>query len=210
MASKLSQASCVHSGPPASVGSVGRPHVLLRRIITALLHVLYEEAGQQGMQGEACRKTITQVGEIRLGGIGSVESGLVRPFPVAPCFPLSHPFPPALQVAPKLLLAPFSAALNCSRTTRTAMELQHISKSGGTSMCRLAVEAGGLRTHNAEMLHNCLVGAGGEVLRWRVARLWRRFSSCFPPSEALPLLLPCPHVSLPSPLALTLGADPHL
>ena len=60
VASKLSQVSCAHSGPP-SVGSAGLPHVLLRRIITAVLHVLYEEAGKQGKHGETCRKTITQV-----------------------------------------------------------------------------------------------------------------------------------------------------
>ena len=46
------------------------------------------------------------------------------------------------------------------------MELQHISKSGGTSMCRLAMEAGGLRTQNAGMLHNCLVGQHGGVVWW--------------------------------------------
>ena len=61
VASKLSQVSCAHSGPP-SVGSAGLPHVLLRRIVTAVLHVLYEEAGQQGKRGETCRKTVTEVG----------------------------------------------------------------------------------------------------------------------------------------------------
>ena len=80
--------------------------------------------------------------------------------------PISHLSLLAPQVSPRLLLAPFSAALNCSRVTRTAMELQHISKSGGTSMCRLAMEAGGLRTQNAGMLHNCLVGQHGGVV-WR-------------------------------------------
>ena len=100
----------------------------------------------------------------------SVVSGL---FCLLVCSTPLSSFPPpthsylTLQIAPRLLLAPFSAALNCSRTTRTAMELQHISKSGGTSMCRLAMEAGGLRTQNAGMLHNCLVGqrgGGGAVV----------------------------------------------
>lgn len=60
---------------------------------------------------------------------------------------------------PQLLLDPFSKALNCSRASRVAVELLHISKSGGTSMCRLAVETGGLRNSHAEMLDNCLVSA---------------------------------------------------
>ena len=40
-----------------------------------------------------------------------------------------------LQIVPELLLEPFSKALNCSRSSRVALELLHISKSGGTSMC---------------------------------------------------------------------------
>ena len=64
-------------------------------------------------------------------------------------------------MAPVILLA-FAGSMNCSRTVRPAVELLHISKSGGTSMCQLAVQAG-LRNPSTSLDGNCLVnGAQAE------------------------------------------------
>ncbi len=59
------------------------------------------------------------------------------------------------QVLPKILRS-FAGALDCSRASRPAFELLHISKSGGTSMCALA---GLARLHNygVNVDANCLV-----------------------------------------------------
>ena len=73
---------------------------------------------------------------------------------------LAHPPPPSPQAAPGILQS-FAGAANCSRTQRAAVELLHISKSGGTSMCQLAKEAG-LRNPAADMDGNCLVGGRGQ------------------------------------------------
>ena len=50
----------------------------------------------------------------------------------------------------------FAGALNCSRAARPAMELLHISKCGGTSLCQLAAAAG-LHPPGANINQNCLV-----------------------------------------------------
>ena len=50
----------------------------------------------------------------------------------------------------------FAGALNCSRGARPALELLHLSKAGGTSMCQLAA-ASGLKNPAATINANCLV-----------------------------------------------------
>ena len=59
----------------------------------------------------------------------------------------------------------FAAAFNCSRSSRTSLELLHISKAGGTSVCQLAVDAG-LRIQAPDMDRNCMVGHFGDGPRW--------------------------------------------
>lgn len=136
-AAKLSGASC----SPSTFNTVALPFVILRRLITAILHVLYEEAGR-GTDGLACREAVVKV---------------CRDYISATLTPHTPPLCTCPQAAPGLLIKPFSEALNCSRSSRQAYELLHISKSGGTSMCRLAVEAGRLQNPASEMLDNCLV-----------------------------------------------------
>ena len=84
---------------------------------------------------------------------------------------LSHLLIPCLctfsQVAPPVLLS-FGASMNCSRAARPAVELLHISKSGGTSMCQLAAKSG-LANPGANMHRNCLVSEGsgkGQAMEW--------------------------------------------
>ena len=62
---------------------------------------------------------------------------------------------PLLQASSKVITS-FALALNCSRAHRPALELLHISKSGGTSMCQLA-KAAGLFNPNANVDANCMV-----------------------------------------------------
>ena len=68
--------------------------------------------------------------------------------------PSSMPSHPS-QVTPSIIFS-FAGAMNCSRAVRSAVELIHISKSGGTSMCQLAANAG-LRNPGADINANCLV-----------------------------------------------------
>ena len=56
----------------------------------------------------------------------------------------------------KTFSATFSATLNCSRHSRGILELLHVSKSGGTSVCQLAKEEG-LYNPYSTLDHNCIV-----------------------------------------------------
>lgn len=56
----------------------------------------------------------------------------------------------------------FARAMNCSRTARHGVELVHISKSGGTSMCQLAAKSG-LYNPGTNMNANCLVRGMGHA-----------------------------------------------
>ena len=68
--------------------------------------------------------------------------------------PSSMPSHPS-QVTPSIIFS-FAGAMNCSRAVRSAVELIHISKSGGTSMCQLAANAG-LWNPGTNINANCLV-----------------------------------------------------
>ena len=66
--------------------------------------------------------------------------------------------PAGLQVSPSILNL-FAHAMNCSRASRHGVELIHISKSGGTSMCQLA-DKSGLYNPGTSIDANCLVRDG--------------------------------------------------
>ena len=71
-------------------------------------------------------------------------------------FCTEHKFCDILSQVTPLIIHAFAGSVNCSRAFRPAVELIHISKSGGTSMCQLAAKSG-LWNPGADMNANCLV-----------------------------------------------------
>lgn len=65
---------------------------------------------------------------------------------------------PKIEKATNIVLTSFARALSCSRASRTAFEFLHVSKSGGTSMCRLARITGHL-TPAIDSGTNCMSGS---------------------------------------------------
>ena len=90
-------------------GGAALPYVALRRTTLAVLHVLHEEASTAGQQQQHASK----------GGVSSEanSSGTEG----TDCHRV------IAEVAPTMLLA-FAGMLNCSRASRAAVELLHISK----------------------------------------------------------------------------------
>ncbi|GAX73272.1 hypothetical protein CEUSTIGMA_g726.t1 [Chlamydomonas eustigma] len=109
------------------VPEVGLPHVMVRRVVLAVLHILSEHGKLPGHHGLACRSVVEKV-----------SPGIIRAF---------------------------AGALNCSRAARPAIELLHISKAGGTSMCQLAKDSGLVNPY-ADMDLNCLVQRFKDDPKW--------------------------------------------
>ncbi|GAX77026.1 hypothetical protein CEUSTIGMA_g4473.t1 [Chlamydomonas eustigma] len=121
--------------PSNNTTSFGVPYVLLRRTTMAVLHTLHEEAHTSLELSSSIHRQHSEIQNRSLACLTALNK-------------TSHP----------IILA-FSRALNCSRYSRSAMELLHISKSGGTSLCQLATgrNAGKLWNPYNSMSDNCLI-----------------------------------------------------
>ncbi|GAX77024.1 hypothetical protein CEUSTIGMA_g4471.t1 [Chlamydomonas eustigma] len=136
------------------------PFVLLRRLTMAMLHTLYEEAGARGHEcgnqgcdhGNAFFKFGGPAGDLnqeeKHGESFAERTNIMR-----------KACRKSIVEAAKLVVLSFANALDCSRASRVAVELLHISKAGGTSMCQIAT--GPLtqtywNPHNG-MAENCLI-----------------------------------------------------
>ncbi|GAX73271.1 hypothetical protein CEUSTIGMA_g725.t1 [Chlamydomonas eustigma] len=71
----------------------------------------------------------------------------------------------AVQEVSGSIVQAFASAINCSRPSRLAMELLHISKSGGTSMCQLAKDSGFLNP-TEDIDGNCLLPFFYDEPKW--------------------------------------------